>query len=186
MKDSVLVLLSGGIDSTACLDFYLSQNANVTALFLDYGQASASHEVVSAVRVAEHYRVALNLATIVGATPKTSGEVFGRNALLLHFALMEWGPSATGIIAIGIHAGTQYFDCSPSFTAVMQSVFDSYTGGRLLIGTPFLSWSKKDIWDYCRLHRVPLSQTYSCELGNSQPCGKCLSCRDLEILSACT
>lgn len=37
----VLVLLSGGIDSTACLDFYLQLGRPSCALFVDYGQPAA-------------------------------------------------------------------------------------------------------------------------------------------------
>ena len=38
MEYNVIVLLSGGIDSTACVNYYLSQKLKLLGLFIDYGQ----------------------------------------------------------------------------------------------------------------------------------------------------
>ena len=40
----VLVLLSGGIDSSACVPYYLSQGVIVSGLFVEYGPAAAELE----------------------------------------------------------------------------------------------------------------------------------------------
>jgi len=182
--NDVLVLLSGGIDSSACVRFYLSQRSNLRALFIDYGQQSAKQEAEAANKISQHYCIPLRVMSSVGTTGKSSGVVLGRNAFLLYFALMEFC-SHVGIIAIGIHAGTSYFDCSKAFIDSTQTVFDAYAGGQIQIGAPFLDWTKREVWDYCLQQNVPLEKTYSCELGRNQPCGECLSCIDLEKLRAC-
>lgn len=182
---NVCVLLSGGIDSTACIAFYLRKNFSVCCLFIDYGQAAAQREFLSAKAIAKHYHVSLARLTWSGLHRKNAGLVFGRNAFLLISALMEM-PRYSGIIAIGAHSGTNYYDCTSTFFHKMQSIFDSYTKGMIQIGVPFLKWTKHDIMKFCRSYKVPISLTYSCELGLDQPCGQCLSCRDLEILNACT
>ena len=51
------------------------------------------------------------------------GFVIGRNALFLFTALME-SEETFDLIAIGVHAGTQYYDCSDSFLKLMQALFD--------------------------------------------------------------
>ena len=56
----VLVLLSGGIDSSACLVFYLTQGFSVSALFVDYGQVSKGREESAASAMCAHYGVPLN------------------------------------------------------------------------------------------------------------------------------
>ena len=66
----------------------------------------------------------------------------------------------------------------------MQSIFDIYKNGLIKIDAPFLTFYKSQIYDYCIKEKVPLNLTYSCELGLKQPCGKCLSCKDLEKISA--
>jgi 7-cyano-7-deazaguanine synthase len=82
------------------------------------------------------------------------------------------------LIALGVHDGTPYYDCGPGFLRDLQSVLDGYAGGAVRLVAPFLSWNKRQIWDFCRLADVPVGLTYSCEKGGAQPCGKCSSCRD--------
>lgn len=181
----VWVLLSGGIDSTACMAFYLSQDFPVRAAFVDYGQVAANREANAAKDVAKYYQVPLERFKCLGFHKKKAGLICGRNAFLLVTALMEISDNV-GILAIGVHAGTNYLDCGPLFIRKMQTIFDMYTGGRVQIGTPFLKWTKREIWMYCKSQAVPLKLTYSCERGVNQPCGRCLSCRDLKDLYAYT
>jgi len=179
----VCVLLSGGIDSTACVAFYLDQGFSVNATFVDYRQVSARRELAAAEAIAGHYAIPLIALTWSGFCEKGAGLIQGRNALLLVGALMEL-PQDVSILALDIHSGTTYQDCTRSFICQMQSVFDIYMQGKVQIGVPFLEWTKSDIWAFCKSRGVPLELTYSCERGLDQPCGKCLSCRDLEVLYA--
>lgn len=178
------ILVSGGVDSAACIDFYQNQGFTVSGLHITYGQPAAQHEAAAATAIAAHYRMPLALVQLVGSRPKTDGEILGRNAFLLFTALMEI-KALSAIIALGIHAGTPYYDCSPNFLTVSQSIVDGQCDGRIRIVAPFLEWTKKEIWDYCIAHRVPIDLTYSCERGLDHPCGICLSCRDMEALRVC-
>jgi 7-cyano-7-deazaguanine synthase len=179
----VCVLLSGGIDSTACVQFYQEVGCQVSAAYIDYGQKSCVRELYSSRRVAEHYNILLNEFVWTGRWKQKSGTIDGRNAFFIAGAIMEMS-SLVDIIAFGIHSGTKYFDCSLPFYRMMERLTKEYTSGRVHIGAPFRLWSKKDIWDYCRQSGVPLDLTYSCEYGLNQPCGKCPSCKDLKLLYA--
>jgi 7-cyano-7-deazaguanine synthase len=182
---NVYVLLSGGIDSAACVAFYLEQGFSVQGIFIDYGQVAAQREADAAKAIARHFNILFDRVAWSGLHKKGAGLICGRNAFLLIAALMEL-PECAGILALGIHSGTEYIDCTPAFVQKMQSILDIYTQGRIQIGAPFLKWAKQEIWKYCKYRGVPLELTYSCEYGIDQPCGKCLSCRDLEVLYACT
>jgi len=182
-KSDVVVLLSGGIDSTACLCFYRQQKQKVTAAFIDYGQAAAKNERKAAGLVAKHYGIDLKEYVFLNYTPPIEGYIPARNMFLLMSALMTWSQKS-GLIAIGIHCGTAYLDCSPSFMSAATRVFDFYTNGLIMPVAPFLKYSKGNIFDYCRKENVPLQYTYSCEMGLTQPCGRCASCQDLEKLYA--
>ena len=182
---TVSVLLSGGLDSTACIAFYLDQGFLVHSYFVDYGQVSAFREGKAAVDVAKHYGIHLEKLKWSGLSDKVSGFIQGRNAFLLIAALMELSEEVN-ILAIGIHSGTNYVDCTSSFIHRLQDIFDIYTQGKVHIGAPFLKWTKRDVWDFCFSKGVPVKITYSCEFGMEQPCGQCLSCRDLEELHACS
>lgn len=181
----ITLLLSGGIDSAACIPFYRSRGFLVRGVFVNYGQASCQQERLAATRIAAHYDLPLSQLALENARPKTGGEVIGRNALLVLTALAEANPSS-GLLALGIHAGTEYWDCSRSFVDCMQEILTGYCGGRLSMAAPFIDWTKPEIWECCSNWEVPVHLTYSCELGRTQPCGQCLSCKDLEALRACT
>jgi len=185
IRNTALVLLSGGIDSTACIEFYRSLNFYIKALFFEYGQLAAEPEKKASKLISQYYQIPLQVISCVGAYSKTPGVIDGRNAFLILGALLEF-KELSGIIAVGIHSGTSYFDCSKEFIQTAQSIINGYTDGRIQIGTPFLEWTKPEIWKYCISRKVPLHLTYSCELGSNQPCGHCLSCGDLEALYACS
>jgi len=177
----VTVLLSGGIDSTACIPYYRIKQFSVSGLFINYGQLASPKEDSAAARVCRHYEIPLQRIVVSGYENLSGGYVVGRNAFLLHVALMAFNHHA-GIIALGIHSGTQYVDCSEGFLRHMQMSFDLYASGRIRVDAPFLHWNKREIWEFCREATVPLELTYSCENGLDQPCGKCASCQDLEAL----
>jgi len=179
-----LVLLSGGIDSAACVDFYQQQSFSVSALHINYGQPSATLEENAARSLAENFRVPLKVIKTTGTRLKKDGELIGRNAFFLFSALMELD-TFTALVALGIHSGTPYYDCSANFLSAAQTIVDGQCNGRIQLVAPFLDWTKKDIWEYCLQYRVPLDLTYSCEKGLEQPCGNCISCKDLEALRVC-
>ena len=180
----VWVLLSGGIDSSACLAFCVENNMAAAGVFIDYGQRAAHRESAAALAIAQHFGVPLRQFRWFGGGQKKLGEIAGRNAFLLLACLLEL-PRRPMLIAIGIHSGTGYADSEPEFIDLVQSVVDMYEMGCVQIVAPFKGWSKQDVWEFAQSRRVPVELTYSCELGNEQPCGICNSCCDLEKLRAC-
>jgi 7-cyano-7-deazaguanine synthase len=180
---NTLVLLSGGLDSTACVQYYLDNQHTVQALTIDYGQLAFKQERLAAERIANHYQIRLSMASVSGLPAFQTGYIPGRNLLLLTLALVAT-QFDRGLIAIGIHAGTSYVDSSERFVREAQRVIDLYADGRILIAAPFLDWSKGEIWAYCAMTGVPTEFTYSCEAGSEPPCGDCPSCKDREALRA--
>jgi 7-cyano-7-deazaguanine synthase len=185
MGDSrkVLVLLSGGVDSAACVSFYRQRNTPVSALFVDYGQIAASKERSAAIEIARYFRIELAQIRCEGMTEKLDGYVPGRNAFLVFLALTQ-ARFESGLISMGLHQGTDYWDCSERFAHLCQELLHGYSAGRIRVNFPFLNWNKRQVWEFCRDMKVPLNATYSCELGEGQPCGRCGSCADLEVLRA--
>lgn len=178
----ILVLASGGIDSSALLAFYRHVGRPVTGVFIDYGQPAAVQELEAVTRVSATLELPVLTCRWNGLASKAPGLVVGRNAFLLLAALMEAPPSAT-TIAIGVHRGTPYSDCSSCFIEIMQSAFSVY-GSRITVAAPFVEWTKADILAFAREEHVPLDLTFSCETGGHTPCGLCASCRDREVLNA--
>ncbi len=163
-KCRVLVLLSGGIDSAACVEYYVSRGYSVSALFIDYGQPNVNQEKAAASAIADHYHIPIRQLKVSGCSVK-EGYVPARNAILLSLALLSFGPDS-GIVALGIHAGTPYSDCSPEFALLMQQIYDLYEGGRIRIDAPFLQWTKNEIWEHAKIQKVPLHMTHSTNLND--------------------
>jgi 7-cyano-7-deazaguanine synthase len=177
---SVQLLLSGGIDSTACLDFLLDSGFSVACTFVDFGQPARASELAAVREVTSHYSVPLNVVEVAGLRTVDSGELIGRNGFLLFTCLVncEHLPSA---ISIGVHAGTAYADCCRQFVETLDGVFAELTEGRTRVFAPFVDWDKNKVVNYARARAVPLEKTFSCESA-ATPCGKCSSCIDREIL----
>ena len=174
-----LVLASGGIDSSTLLALLSREGTPVHALFLDYGQPAARSEQESVTMLCESLRIPLRCVTYRGAR-FGAGEIRGRNAFLLHTALLEFD-GAAGTVGIGIHAGTAYRDCSPDFLTLMKGTFDFHTGGAISVSAPFIDWTKGDIIALAHELCVPVDLTHSCEVAD-QPCGTCDSCLDRAFL----
>ena len=178
----VLVLLSGGVDSTACVALYLEMGRPPCGLFVDYGQRARREEAVAAEAVAHHYGISLRTAEWRGPEPKSVGLIPARNIFLIAVAAME-RPASVRAIALGLHAGTPFADSSEAFVnAVAESL---RCGGQadFSLATPFIAWPKSDVYAYAKRQRVPFALTYSCERDDG-PCGLCLSCGDRRTLDA--
>ncbi len=175
------MLVSGGIDSASCLAFYRQLGHVVSGVFVDYGQPVREPEERSASAIAAHYKVPLTIIRCSGPRTNYAGEMAGRNALLV-FTTLLFRPIQQGIIALGIHHGTTYYDCSESFAEDLGRIVSGYTSGQVALGVPFLNWDKKMIIQFAVEAKVPMELTWSCEVGPIKACGNCLSCRDQETL----
>ena len=182
LAPEILILLSGGIDSAACVDFYKKLRRPICALHVEYGQSSAAQERHAAERIAAHYDLPLHRRRLALASIKFQGEIRGRNAFLVLTAIMEC-PASIRAIALGIHLGTGYADCSGDFLNALNRLIQAH-GYALEVLAPFVSWCKEDVLSYCARRRVPLHLTYSCEAGGDVPCTRCRSCLDRRGIDA--
>ena len=172
-----LVLLSGGIDSFACASYFLERKIAVSCLFIDYGQNAAIPEWKAAQAAAKHLGLPIHSAEFRSGRAYGSGEILARNAFLIFAALLS-NQDFKGVLSLGIHGGTGYYDCGDSFLKQMDTIISTYTDGAARLDCPFSAIGKNDIVDYGTRHRLPLEITYSCERGTLPPCGNCLSCKD--------
>ena len=185
-KAVITVLASGGVDSTACLSYYLAESYTVHALWIDYGQPAALAEEQAIEQIAEHYQLPLQKVRVRGITwPKLGNELIeyrGRNLTLVSLAL-NTATVEPGLIALGIHQGTSFSDCSTTFSGRLNDLLIFLSDGLLRLDCPFLNWSKQQIFQLALSNAVPLKFTYSCERGLLPPCKECMKCRDIQAIS---
>ena len=171
-----LVLLSGGLDSAVCAHLLLARGLGVSGLFVDYGQAAVRREREASAAVARSLDISLRAVAIAPTRPRGAGEIPGRNAMLISLAAFELG-SRGGLVTIGVHAGTSYYDCSIAFVDAMGRLVSEQTNGKTTLLAPLATWSKAQVFRTFRDAGLPVHATYSCESGD-EPCGACRSCRD--------
>ena len=168
----------------ACADFYCSMDRPVCGIFVDYGQPALRPETAAATAVAAHLRIPLSTVALQTPRAKHAGEIPARNAFLVSVAAME-RPVSVLAIALGIHAGTPYSDCSKEFVASATRLLRlQHTPVEAL--APFIDWNKQDVIEYALHRQLPIALTYSCEAGVLPPCGVCASCLDRRSFDART
>jgi 7-cyano-7-deazaguanine synthase len=175
------VLMSGGIDSTACAYHLRSRGLAVDGVFINYGQAAAEREAKAVTSIANHLGIVVRNVGIEGSQECGPGELLGRNAFMIFTALF-FTRGRSGLLGLGLHAGTPYYDCSEEFIASIGRLVAEHTDGRVSVVTPFITWTKKDVYDYFVSTGLPTEATYSCEAGTEPTCGVCASCRDRRAL----
>jgi 7-cyano-7-deazaguanine synthase len=180
-KSEVIVLMSGGIDSTAVIHYYIHNQFAVRGLFVDYGQAVAMRESDCAENIARFFKIKLDLVKAIFNKKFLNREIRGRNAFLIFTALMNY-QGFKGLLSLGVHSGTSYYDCSNAFVNDISRIVSDYTNGIVSLDVPFIKWDKKMIFDYFVTNNLPLELTFSCERQASKPCGRCRSCLDRKAL----
>lgn len=181
MSKYALLLCSGGLDSTACIQYYQDLGYTINPLFIRFGHPAESYELKSARKVCTHF--GLNLKDVGIETRESrikSGELVGRNLMLISNALFHIEENT--VIVIGVHSGTQYYDCSFGFINKLNDLINEMTNGVVRLEAPFVDWQKHQIWEYCKIKNVPTELTYSCEKGVLPRCGKCETCIDFNLL----
>ncbi len=173
MSNPTILLFSGGIDSTALLDLYIKNKKEFRCIHFSYGQKNERMERIASKNIANHYNIEVENINISFPLFYNKDEILCRNAMLIiSAAAINTDPCQ---IALGIHGGTDYYDCSKDFILNCQKILDGYFLGIKQIVTPFIEYNKDDIINYCFKHKIPLELTYSCIRSNS-PCGICGSC----------
>ncbi|MDD2420653.1 MAG: 7-cyano-7-deazaguanine synthase QueC [Heliobacteriaceae bacterium] len=202
----VVVVLSGGLDSTTCMAIAAKQEEKIFALTFAYNQRH-HREIKSAVDIAEYYGArhrVIDLGTVfaasaltaeAGSVPRTvnAGTTPGgvpatyvpaRNILFLAYALAWAEMVGAGRIYLGVNAldNPGYPDCRPEFIAAFQQVIDTGTaagteGKGVKVMTPLLRMTKFGIIRLALQLRAPLHLTHTCYQGEAPACGHCAGCR---------
>lgn len=195
-----LVLLSGGMDSTACLHWALGRYDEVRAIGFDYGQRHRDAELVSAGKLARRRGVPFETLCLADSlhgglkrgVPEhdrlASGVhpafVPGRNLVFLSLALgracIYWPNSEDTAIVIGAcHEDTSGFpDCGQTFLRLAQAALSAAVLRLIRVEAPFVTSTKRDLVGSFLGNKDALADiqaSWSCYAGTG-PCGICTPC----------
>ena len=202
---SIVVLLSGGLDSSTVTGIAKQSKAKIFGLSFDYGQRHKK-ELDSASIIAKHFDIEefkiikLDLS-LWGGSSLTDNQknipiegiqtnkipntyVPGRNTIFISVALSYAEAIDADYIGLGVNAldYSGYPDCRPDYIKKFQELADlANKRGRennpIKLWTPLIDLNKEEIIELAFSNNVPLDKTWSCYSGKSKPCGKCDSCR---------
>jgi len=193
---SMVLLVSGGLDSTLMAVLAKEERLKLYPLFIDYGQRARRREWLTCRRVFKRMRlpepVRMNLIGFGKIIPsgltntklRLNEDAYlpGRNLLFLLAAGSYAYTNNCSAIAIGLlNDKHQLFpDQTKEFLRQTKQLFASAFGRKIKIVTPLMRFGKKDVVSIAK--RKKISGTYSCHSGRELPCGKCISC--LEFINA--
>ncbi len=199
-EQKVIVLLSGGVDSTTALYHAHRTYAVVEALSFSYGAKHNDRELPCAQWHAKHLGVShttvplnfigeyfsSNLLKTGGPIPIGSYDektmqktvVPFRNGIMLSIAAGFAESREASALVIAAHAGDHaiYPDCRPEFMEAMENAIQRGTYARLHVLRPFIAMTKADIIKRGAELGVDFSRTWSCYVGGEMHCGTCGTC----------
>ncbi|MBQ5860452.1 MAG: 7-cyano-7-deazaguanine synthase QueC [Selenomonadales bacterium] len=201
-----VILLSGGLDSTVCMACAKEAGYELYPISFDYHQRH-NIELESAKKVAEFYQVAKHIVietnmNAIGGSALTDTSIDvpdgdiksdkvpvtyvpARNLIFLSYALSYAEAIGAERILIGVNAldYSGYPDCRRAFSEQFQQVANYSTKAaavekkEILIETPLLNLSKKEIVELGTKLGAPLHVSHSCYRGGEKACGVCDSCQ---------
>ncbi len=202
---SVVILTSGGLDSSTVAGLAKNLKAKIIGLSFDYGQRH-NRELKAAKKIAkyfeyeEHKIIKLDLASWGGSSltdtqkkiptngvnPKIIPNTYvpGRNTIFISVALSYAEAINADLIGLGVNSldYSGYPDCRPDYIEQFQKLANlSNKRGRenrpIKLWTPLINLNKEEIIELAFINNVPIEATWSCYLGGKKPCEKCDSCR---------
>lgn len=201
-KKSVVMGLSGGLDSTTLLYYLKWLGYKVITVSFDYGQRHSKEldraKVIADLAGVENIVVDLScLKGQISGSALTDSEITlpeehythesqkktvvpGRNMIFLSIAGSLAMSRGVDHIAFGAHSSDYaiYPDCRPPFVAWFEEAIKKGNYEDITVLAPFLSFSKTDIVFLANILKVPINETWSCYAGGDIHCGRCGTCRE--------
>lgn len=173
MKDKILVLLSGGIDSAVVLETF--KDYDRLAIGFDYGQPHKI-ELKSAEKLAANLGVPFEVVKLQNIKKSDDIVFCGRNAVLLSVAFSIAQSKNIKYVAIGNNMSDwdRFPDCRPEFIKAMNVVASVYD---ITLLAPLMRMTKRDVVTKARNMNLCLNDLWTCyNPVDDKPCGNCYSC----------
>lgn len=182
---SVVVLMSGGLDSTVCAEMALRDGVLAGCVFVDYGHPARQAEAWRAFAWAERRGVRLHVLHAMGlclggmdGRPGSSAQfVPARNAILISMAANVAASWKAESVWIGATAADldSYPDCRGDFLIPMCHAL--LKGYGVTVKAPLIGMTRREVSKLARDLGVRRRQVWSCYGPGPEPCGECASCR---------
>lgn len=192
--EKVIVLTSGGLDSTTVVYSLIQQGLDVYPLFFDYGQHCVETEWARLNEVLPKgcnppERIDIS-AIFTGSTSRlikeadlwvdkvVDDDLYIPYRTMLFFAAAAARAQTVGIL--NVYTGfinsnhAKEIDCTSDFMNKLDGLTESV--GPVRFHSPFRYSTKLEVAEQAVKLSVPIGRTYSCQASSSFPCGACPNC----------
>jgi 7-cyano-7-deazaguanine synthase len=193
----VLLLSSGGLDSTTLAYWLCNRKVSATPIFFDYGQHcvekewSTLQDVLPADMLERLQRVDIS-EIFRGSTSRLISEAnlwsedIDPAELYIPYRTLLFFTAAAAIAQThgltDVYSGfinsnhAKELDCSASFLNNLDKFSENV--GPVRFRLPFRDMSKREVAALARSLSVPIGRTFSCQVFSDVPCGACPNCVD--------
>lgn len=198
--EKIVLIYSGGLDSTVLLYDLRSKGIDVLPLGINYGQRHAK-ELMSAQKVCNQLGIKYHVADLSSIRPLIEGSsqtdpavpvpeghyaeesmkltvVPNRNMIMLSIAAGYAISKKAESVAYAAHSGDHaiYPDCRHEFADALDIAIKLADWHPVSLLRPYIDFSKADIVKIGHNLGVPFVDTWSCYKGGDIHCGKCGTC----------
>lgn len=197
----IILILSGGMDSTTLLYDLISQNHKVECLSYNYGQrhkieltlARATcgkldipHKIIDIQTINELLQGSSLTSDIEVPEGHYADEIMkatvvpNRNMIMIALTVGYAVSKNFNAVAIAVHGGDHaiYPDCREEFIKKMDKVCAIANYEPIKVIAPYLHIDKGDIVARGKILKVDYSLTHTCYKGGKLACGKCGACQE--------
>ena len=183
ISETIIHLLSGGLDSVTMLYDLHAQGHNVHCVLFDYKQKHIQ-ELTFAKGHCKRLGVVFTVIDLpnLGGLTDVSWIVPNRNAILLSIAVNLAVKLKAKKVTIGCNKedDAMFPDCRQAFIQIFNNMLAT-AEVRVEISAPYLTWPKWKIGGLSRELGVPLNEIWTCYIGGAIPCGECPACKKLKV-----
>ena len=193
---SIVTLVSGGLDSSLMACLAKEEGVTQYPLLVNYGQICFGEELSACKKVLAKLDIlpfqvmdlhgfgALISSSLTKLNLRIIKDAFlpGRNLLFLLAGASYAYETSSNSVSLGLLSEDYHLfpDQTKEFVSSAEKTIQKAMGRSIKVITPLIEFTKKDVLRLAEIHRI--TDTYSCHMGRSDPCGKCISCK--EILNA--
>jgi len=182
---------SGGVDSSLTMMLLKRDGHEVFPVHVDYGHLAEEREWRACKTVCSSLVVNLPVRFRIGGTEAIPSSLvhddldiekdafFPTRNLLFATLGASYAYGISGrVVALGILANPIFPDQTEQFFKNAESCISSALGVEMKIMTPLIKLDKRETLKLARARGLPLELTYYCHSGGSEPCGRCISCKE--------
>lgn len=196
----IVLILSGGMDSTVLLYDHVAKGDDVRAIGVDYGQRHSRELLFASANCAKlgvPFQV-VDISSVAALLPGSSQTdrtvdvplghyaednmkktvVPNRNMIMLSIAMGHAIAHKFDAVSYAAHAGdhTIYPDCRPEFAYALGKAALLADWHQVSLQRPFINLTKADIVERGSRLGVDFAFTWSCYKGEEVHCGRCGTC----------